>query len=395
MVVGFMALSSVQVSASGIDIATTTANLRMRTAPSLDSDVVKTVTEGSEVRIVNAENHEWFRVEFNGSTGYMAAEFLELPSISMIASANLRLRTSPSLDAEIIRTAQEGSVVQIIGFVNNEWFRVELNGERGYMFSEFLLAQEEISPVAVQAASPIMVEDSPVVVPTVTTIIEDPPTVTPQGERVMEPTPFFVSASNLRLRAEPSTNGEIIKSVRQGNTVYVIGFANDEWKRVTFEGVTGYMFADYLFDRESVSAAEVGVNGVERLHWSYARNNVIRTGVPMQITDVRTGITYWIASFSNGNHADVEPLTAEDTATMLRAFGGQWTWTPRPVWVHVDGRTIAASINGMPHAGSTNPNNNMNGHVCLHFYGSRTHNGSVGHERDHQAAVLEAFNAAR
>ena len=133
---------------------------------------------------------------------------------------------------------------------------------------------------------------------------------------------------------------------------------------------------------------------VELLRWSYVRHNVIRNGEPLLITDVRSGITYWVAAFSQGNHADVEPITREDTELMRQAFG-RWTWDPRPVWVTIDGRTIAASINGMPHAGSTNSNNGMNGHICLHFYGSTTHSGARSHERDHQRAVQEALRASR
>jgi len=387
VLVGVMTLGPVQVTASSANTVTTTANLRMRTGASLDSEVIKTVPEGSVIRVVNAENRYWYRVEFNGVQGYMSSEFLISQGISLITEANLRLRTGPSLGAEIIMTAPEGSVVQILSYVNNDWYRVEFNGQIGYMFSEFLSSQYEASSVSTE----VVTEAVPPVVEAYPVIEYLPPA---QSVAYTEATQLFATA-NLRLRAEPSTSGEILKTVRQGSTVYVIGSANDDWKRVTHNGVSGYMFASYLFDRNELSAPVVGENGVELLHWSYARNNVIRTGVPMQVTDVRTGITYWVSSFSNGNHADVEPITAHDTAEMLRAFGGQWTWTPRPILVHVDGRTIAASINGMPHAGSTNANNNMNGHVCMHFYGSRTHNGSVGHERDHQAAVQEALNAAR
>ena len=132
--------------------------------------------------------------------------------------------------------------------------------------------------------------------------------------------------------------------------------------------------------------------GVELLHWSYARR-LFRLHVPYQVTDIRTGITYWVSSFSNGNHADVRPVSAEDTAAMNRTFGGVWSWNTRPILVTIDGRTFAASINGMPHGGGSIPGNNMNGHICIHFFGSRTHSGALSHERDHQRSVQEAFRA--
>jgi len=132
--------------------------------------------------------------------------------------------------------------------------------------------------------------------------------------------------------------------------------------------------------------------GPDLLEWSHVRN-ILPRNTPVMITDVRTGTTYWINSFSHGNHADVFPVSPEDTAALHSTFGGRWTWDTRPIWVHVGERKIAASINGMPHGGGGNRGNNMNGHVCIHFRGSRTHNGSLGHERDHQRSVTEAYRA--
>ena len=128
--------------------------------------------------------------------------------------------------------------------------------------------------------------------------------------------------------------------------------------------------------------------------WSHV-SQVMPRNTPIRVTDVRTGITYNIISFSHGSHADVFPATAADTAAFRRTLpGGNWTWDTRPVWVHINGQIVAASINGMPHGGGGQRNgNNMNGHVCLHFRGSRTHNGSFAHEREHQNSITIAYNS--
>ena len=132
--------------------------------------------------------------------------------------------------------------------------------------------------------------------------------------------------------------------------------------------------------------------GPDLLYWSHVRT-ILPRNTPVMITDVRTGITYWIKSFSHGNHADVFPVTPEDTAALLRTYNGRWSWDTRPIWVHINGRKVAASINGMPHAGGGNRGNNMTGHICIHFRGSRTHSGNRFHERDHQNSVMEAYRA--
>ena len=94
--------------------------------------------------------------------------------------------------------------------------------------------------------------------------------------------------------------------------------------------------------------------------------------VPLAILDLLTGIKYYVASFSNGNHADVETLTAVDTELMFATQPA--SWSGRPVWVFLpDGRVIPAAIHTMPHDVWTIRDNNLNGHICLHFYGSRQH----------------------
>ena len=233
----------------------------------------------------------------------------------------------------------------------------------------------------------------------------------------------FITTANLNLRQSPCITSTILVTIRRGQLVYVTDFGDWVWFAVTVDGRDGYMYADFLKalvspaptpppptptpvapaeinespemppqgDEEAVAAASVIV---ERLHWSEARQ-LTTIGTIFTVIDVRTGITWQMASFSNGNHADVETITAADTAAMLRAWGGRWCWQPRPVHVIIGDRVLAASLNGMPHAGWTRRYNNMNGHVCLHFYGSRTHNGNRSHERDHQNAVNEAFNTAR
>ena len=200
----------------------------------------------------------------------------------------------------------------------------------------------------------------------------------------------LITNANVNFREWPSTEAGVIALIPNGTSVYKVSEA-DDWYKVVYDGTEGYIRSDLLWKPGSVQS-----NGdVMLIEWHQARN-YMAIGATAQVFDVRSGLTYYVRSFSNGSHADVEPVTYQDTQTMKRAFGGRWSWDVRPVLVTVNGRTIAASISGMPHGGNaTNHNNGMSGHVCLHFKGSRTHNGNTAHERDHQNAVTEAFNAFR
>ncbi len=126
----------------------------------------------------------------------------------------------------------------------------------------------------------------------------------------------------------------------------------------------------------------------ELLDWEYA-NWLFNHHSTAVIKDLETGITFKAYRIGGGNHADCEPLTANDTAIMKSLFGGQWSWQVRPIIVQCDGREIAASMAGMPHAFDTLPGNNFNGMFDIHFLNSRTHN-TNSIDANHQQAVLKA-----
>ncbi|MCL2616827.1 MAG: SH3 domain-containing protein, partial [Defluviitaleaceae bacterium] len=55
----------------------TTVNLRLRTEPDSEADVVATFTEGTMLLVTDVINEDWRAVDINGVLGYMSAEFLE------------------------------------------------------------------------------------------------------------------------------------------------------------------------------------------------------------------------------------------------------------------------------------------------------------------------------
>jgi len=272
---------------------------------------------------------------------------------TFITTARVNLRQAPNTDSNRIALVGLNHRVEVLNFRDGVWFHVSYNGQQGYMYAEFLreLAQEEAPP-----------------------------------EPEVQTT--FITTAHVNLRPSPSTDGERIVLINAGRTVEVIDFRDGVWFAVAYGNWQGYVYAEFL--RELSSSGTPGQ--VEKIEWSSMRN-ILPQNTPFTVIDVRTGLSYQMISFSHGNHADVFPATTADTEIFRQTFGGRWDWQPRPVVVIAGGRTVAASINGMPHGGTGN-RNNMNGHVCLHFFGSRTHNGNRSHERDHQNAVVEAFNTA-
>lgn len=139
------------------------------------------------------------------------------------------------------------------------------------------------------------------------------------------------------------------------------------------------------------ASANVGTRYPEMADWWTVVNKAFPRKTQATVTDIDTGITFNIYRYGGSNHADVEPVTAADTAKMKQAYGGQWSWNRRAVIVNVNGRVFAGSMNGMPHGGQDIYNNNFDGQFCIHFLNSRTH-GTNRVDEAHQAAVYKAAN---
>ena len=115
------------------------------------------------------------------------------------------------------------------------------------------------------------------------------------------------------------------------------------------------------------------------------------------VYDFSTGYSWKLRIMTKDAHMDAEPATAEDTAIMLKAFGGKTTWTPKAVWVTFsDGKTYIGSTHDVPHSPQHLSNNNFNGHLCVHFPISIDKAKSIGpYATSHQEAINEGWAATQ
>lgn len=140
------------------------------------------------------------------------------------------------------------------------------------------------------------------------------------------------------------------------------------------------------------SAVAVTGTAKEMDWWTSGIQSIFARGTTATVTDVETGLSWKVYRSGGTNHADVQPLTAADTAIMKKAYGGSWSWARRAIYVTIDGVNYAASMNGMPHGNGSITDNNFDGHHCIHFTNSRTH-GTNRVCSLHQAAIKKAAAA--
>lgn len=126
----------------------------------------------------------------------------------------------------------------------------------------------------------------------------------------------------------------------------------------------------------------------EFLPWNEVKN-IFKRYDKARITDFETGISFSVQRRAGSRHADVQPLTADDSDAMKMIYGGKWSWKRRAVIVEIKGRRIAGSMNGMPHGAGAIGGNKFKGHFCIHFRDSQLHS-----KRDDLAHQLMIWKAA-
>lgn len=143
----------------------------------------------------------------------------------------------------------------------------------------------------------------------------------------------------------------------------------------------------------SSNNANISSNGSVKtgsyMDWS-AVKNIFKKGTKATVYDFNTGVSWTVKRTGGSKHADVEPVSATDTALYKKALGKYFkNWKRQPCVVVVGGYRIAGSYHGYPHGYDAISGNNLTGHYCIHFKNSRTHC-SNKIDSDHQACVRKA-----
>ncbi|MFC5650198.1 hypothetical protein ACFPYJ_13890 [Paenibacillus solisilvae] len=173
------------------------------------------------------------------------------------------------------------------------------------------------------------------------------------------------------------THTKTIYTVDQGGSLY------DEAKQQRLE-LSASDRSKLLKQVELARAAHYG----RMIPWEEAKQKIaLKDNV--KVVDLETGMAFNAQRRAGQLHADVQPLTKEDTAIMKRIYKGKWSWHRKAVLVQAGNQVFAASMHGMPHGGDGIPDNDFSGHFCIHFLGSKTH-GSGQADPGHQLMVLKA-----
>jgi D-gamma-glutamyl-meso-diaminopimelic acid endopeptidase CwlS len=215
----------------------------------------------------------------------------------------------------------------------------------------------KLKPDTIAVPSPVVVIPSPIITQNTPQPVKDFPSVT-----------YIVQAGNTA-----DSIGRLFNVSAVDIMKYNYMGINDWFNIGQKIAINGYAPRDYAVVPGMDKAATQYGTAVD---WFRDGQYLLKRNDVFTIVDFSTRKQFTVKVMGGYTHADIEPLTASDTAVMKSLFN-EWNWTPRPVVIFHNGMNIAGSLSGMPHSFDTTPDNGVIGHFDLYLKNSLPHTGTV------------------
>lgn len=208
-------------------------NITLRNSPSTSAGEIVKIPLGAAVSFVENASNGFYKVSYNGNTGYALASYLseepgrydEYSNNDVVGTLyvvnckeSITLRTSPSKSAKEITQIPLGAAVGFINIASNGFYKISYNGNVGYALDAYLAE----SYGDTEGDEYDYGYDGP-----------------PIGEVVN-------CRESITLRAAPSTSAGEVLQIPLGAIVTVYEEYNGFYL-IDYNGHEGYVLADYIY----------------------------------------------------------------------------------------------------------------------------------------------------
>lgn len=207
--------------------------LYVRQQPDSESEIVDVVTHSSAIFTYYIRDN-WFYVETeSGMKGYVPEKYLKngnvlgIEGVTVDISEGVNIRTEANMNAGIVTKINSGVNLRVVSG-NGDWFKVEFDGGKGYIFKKYVSIGSE------HGASTILEETFEAW----------------QGS----------AKTKLNLRNVPEENGEKISAVSSGTSFDVLGKSGNWYYIKLNNGTMGYVNSQYV--RKGIAYNTCTVTGV-------------------------------------------------------------------------------------------------------------------------------------
>ncbi len=367
--------------------------LNVRSSANSDSNVVGVVHQGDKVTIKDSTGN-WYRISCKGKNGYVYKKYISISSSGSSGSNNSKGSGSSSSGGtcsvgdtgDAVRKVQKRLIAlgYLDGSADGSYGNMTKNAVKAFQQKNGLKVTGNVNSTTLSRLN------------------------SSDAKKANSSSSSKSSSSSSKGTCQIGDKGDAVRKVQKKliSLGYLSGNADGDYGNMTRNAVKAFQQRNGLSvtgavntntlarlnsssAKRAVSDSSSGAKGTERLNWFNGGANTIPKGATFKVKDCYTGKVFTCKRWSGYNHLDAEPLNRSATNTMLSIFG-HWSWRRRPILVKYNGHVYAASMNGMPHGTSTISNNGFDGHFCIHFYKSKTHESGVV-DSEHQNCVEKAM----
>jgi len=272
-----------------------TSALNIRKGPGTGYARVGSMPKGAVVSY-NEIRNGWYKVSYNGKTGYASGRYLVSmspaaaapipPAASQgtppldqgssirkyITTGNLNMRSGPTKQYPIVQVLPKGAELTYLG--ENGWYHVSYNGKTGYASNRFVqIIETAVTPPAPPEPAAPPMEAVPEVPKETAPVPEEPQqeepapevslpsapapvaptepapmpeeTVTAPSQGILQETVLYYTTTTLNMRSGPGTGHPLVHTLPKGVHLRSEGVENG-WHKLTYQGKTGYASGRYL-----------------------------------------------------------------------------------------------------------------------------------------------------
>ena len=214
------------------------SSVNFRSAPNTSSTSYGELKNGTKVNVVGVSSG-WYKVTYNGKTGYIHPDYITLASSSagtaiapsntvtsttgtagtVKCSSSVNLRSEANTSSSILAELKNGTAVTVVSTANG-WCKVTYSGKTGYIKQDYVSTTGSASNnTSASTGTAAVVKCS----------------------------------STVNFRSAASTSSTILGELKNGTAVTVLSTSNG-WSKVSYAGKAGYISADYLVTASSGTA---------------------------------------------------------------------------------------------------------------------------------------------
>ena len=253
-------------------IVNVSSSLNVRSGASTSSKVIGSLSGNSKVTIVGEEG-AFYKIEFKGSHGYVAKEYVkdvtesnnsnqgtqtpEKPSTPettkktgiVNVSSSLNVRSGASTSSKVIGSLSGNSKVTIIG-EEGAFYKIEYKGSHGYVAKEYI--KDIKDEIVTEPEKPSNPENS-------------------------KKTGVVTASKGLNVRKEANTSSQIVGILNSGESVEIIGEENGFYK-ITYKGQEAYASKNYIdiFDGNSNVNPGLDIENASKTNYGVSLNEYIK-----------------------------------------------------------------------------------------------------------------------